>query len=205
MAGGVGDEYLMLQQGSYEDPLADVFDSETPPDHEHYRLGSTSHADHAGDQPSDIPRLRSIHVTSGYREGIAAGKDTSIQAGFDEGYALGAEFGMLSGRILGQLASLMTIVSTSSVLQDLTRLYERAKEELAGEKLFAPAFFDEHGIWKYAIPDAESEDETTFRKVAANHPSIVKWSVEAASCKTLHATSLRHPQAENSSTQSPVR
>ena len=59
---------------------------------------------------SDVPRLRSIHVTSGYRDGIANGKMQSVQAGFDEGYSLGAVLGLKAGWILGVLEGLIAAV-----------------------------------------------------------------------------------------------
>ena len=59
---------------------------------------------------SDTPRLRSIHVTAGYRDGIADGKTRSVQAGFDEGYSLGAVMGLNVGWILGTLKGLITAI-----------------------------------------------------------------------------------------------
>src|SRR5277367_5361674 len=47
-----------------------------------------SNANRVRDEPSDIPRLRSEHSTSGYREGLSTAKNTTIQEGFDEGYSL---------------------------------------------------------------------------------------------------------------------
>ncbi len=82
-------------------PLDDVFDSSTSsslPSHNNHNPNPPSSAD-----VSDIPRLRSIHVTNGYRDGLAAGKATSLQAGFDEGYSLGAVLGLRVGWILGVL------------------------------------------------------------------------------------------------------
>ncbi|KAG5999876.1 hypothetical protein E4U21_006167, partial [Claviceps maximensis] len=51
--------------------------------------------------PSDIPRLQTEHATAGYREGITAAKESSIQPGFDEGFSLGAALGSHAGRLLG--------------------------------------------------------------------------------------------------------
>src|ERR1700761_2373964 len=79
----------------YIDPLDDVFGSapasptlaaQRNDDNTTVQSPSTRAA-----HPSDVPRLRSTHVTNGYREGIAASKEQHIQAGFDEGYSLGAE------------------------------------------------------------------------------------------------------------------
>lgn len=60
---------------------------------------------------SDIPRLRSIHVTAGYRDGISSAKEASVQEGFDEGFAFGAEVGMAAGWILGILKGMERRVS----------------------------------------------------------------------------------------------
>lgn len=49
----------------------------------------------------DVARLRSIHTTAGYREGLSEAKDRALQPGFDEGYSLGAALGMRAGLIVG--------------------------------------------------------------------------------------------------------
>ena len=50
---------------------------------------------------SDIPRIRQIHSTAGYRDGITEGKAETIQQGFDEGVSLGGEFGLKVGELEG--------------------------------------------------------------------------------------------------------
>lgn len=60
---------------------------------------------------SDVPRLRSVHVTAGYRDGIADGKTRSVQAGFDEGYSLGAVMGLNVGWIMGILDGLIVAMA----------------------------------------------------------------------------------------------
>jgi len=42
-----------------------------------------SDANHIRHEPSDIPRLRSEHSTSGYRDGLSTAKNATIQEGFD--------------------------------------------------------------------------------------------------------------------------
>ena len=71
---------------------------------------------------SDVPRLRSIHVTAGYRDGIADGKSQSVQAGFDEGYSLGAVIGLDVGWILGILEGL--IVAMAAKEREQMRIWE---------------------------------------------------------------------------------
>ncbi|KAM0718129.1 hypothetical protein Q7P37_006461 [Cladosporium fusiforme] len=140
---------------------------------------------------SDIPRLRSRHVTEGYREGIAESKEKYIQAGFDEGYSLGAELGLKAGWCLGVLEGICKAWEKARVdggkepsgcLEDgakPTELYEKAKDELQLQKLFDPAYFGTDGIWLYDVPGAE--EETTFRDVALAHPVLSPWMATARS------------------------
>jgi hypothetical protein len=138
--------------------------------------------DHSGDtdetdgQISDIPKLRSIHVTAGYREGISSSKNEKIQQGFDEGYALGAEIGYQVGWILGVLEGTKA-----------GQLLKRAQEELDVKNLFSPQYFQEDGLWRWHIDVDEnhnasrasggsgSEETILFRHVAVSHPLVRKW------------------------------
>ena len=134
---------------------------------------------------SDIPRLRSRHVTEGYREGIAESKEKFIQEGFDEGYSLGAELGLQAGWCLGMLEGVckaldkMQARGGKQAQTDMEaevkpdELYKRAQEEMQVQKLFDPAYFGSDGIWSYDVPG--TEDETTFKQVAMAHPVLSKW------------------------------
>lgn len=134
---------------------------------------------------SDIPRLRSRHVTEGYREGIAESKEKFIQEGFDEGYSLGAELGLKAGWCLGVLEGVCKALgkvqtgSGKQVQADLEsdfkpeELFKRAQDELQMQNLFDPAYFGSDGIWLYDVPG--SEDETTFKQVAMAHPVLSSW------------------------------
>lgn len=140
---------------------------------------------------SDIPRLRSRHVTEGYREGIAESKEKFIQAGFDEGYSLGAELGLKAGWCLGVLEGVCRAWEKARMdggkeppvgLEDGTKpteLFAKAQEELEMQKLFDPAYFGPDGIWLYNVPGAE--DETTFKDVALAHPILSPWVATARS------------------------
>lgn len=64
---------------------------------------STKYENH----PSDIPRLRSVHATAGYRDGVAAARDAAVQGGFDEGYLLGATLGIRVGVLVGLMEGLL--------------------------------------------------------------------------------------------------
>lgn len=135
------------------------------------------------DEVSDIPRLRSRHVTEGYREGVAESKEKFIQAGFDEGYSLGAEIGLKAGWCLGVLEGVCKALektqagdSKASGQQDnveAEELFKKAKEELQMQKLYDPAYFGSDGIWLYDVPGSEAE--TTFRDVASAHPVLSPW------------------------------
>ncbi|KAI7166152.1 hypothetical protein KC352_g25920, partial [Hortaea werneckii] len=137
--------------------------------------------------------LRSLHVTGGYREGIAVSKEKHMQEGFDEGYTLGAELGLKAGWCLGALEGVGHALAASTVSQptaektsdsdqndlvslDSTReLLESAEEELKVENLFGRTYFGEDGIWLYRVPGQEREDEeTTFEKIAAAHPLAIR-------------------------------
>lgn len=134
---------------------------------------------------SDIPRLRSRHVTEGYREGIAESKEKFIQEGFDEGYSLGAELGLKAGWCLGVLEGVCKAVEKTKAASgkqsqvdteaemEPAELFKRAQEELQMQKLFDPAYFGSDGIWLYDVPG--SEDQTTFRHVAMAHPVLSTW------------------------------
>jgi Essential protein Yae1, N terminal len=83
---------------------------ETTRPHSHAQLSATNTA-----EPSDLPSLRRQHVTAGYRDGIAYSKGENVQAGFDGGYPVGAQFGLRAGTILGILEGVVSgLESTSS-------------------------------------------------------------------------------------------
>lgn len=141
--------------------LSDVF-SDSPP------TSSTT-----GD-PSDIPRLRSTHTTAGYRAGISASKERSLQPGFDEGYSLGAVFGLRVGYILGALQGLCSAHSQGSEGgKGLRQLLKEAREHLAIEKIFGREWWGEDGIWRYDVQGRE--EEVTFREVVDAHPLVRRW------------------------------
>ncbi|KAF2486021.1 hypothetical protein BDY17DRAFT_238911, partial [Neohortaea acidophila] len=153
---------------------------------------------HQPTDPSDIPRLRSTHVTNGYREGISASKSTHIQEGFDEGYALGAELGLRVGWCMGVLRGVLHAVSsshsntsatpsvpaaenaklTSSITREsVQQIIQDAEEALTIQALFGKDFFGEDGIWLYDVPGQESGDEgsVTFALIADAHPLLTRW------------------------------
>lgn len=124
--------------------------------------------------PSDIPRLRSTHSTAGYRAGISTSKERSLQPGFDEGYSLGAVFGLRVGYILGVLQGLCSALSPGSEGgKGLRQLAKEAREDLAIETVFGREWWAEDGIWRYEVQG--KEDEVTFREVVDAHPLVRRW------------------------------
>ena len=142
--------------------------------------------------PSDIPRLRTRHVTEGYREGIAESKDKHIQAGFDEGYSLGAELGLKAGWILGVLEGIWRALATNRTVSlesqasntashtttDVAKMREDAEAELKMQILVSKEYFGSDGIWLYDVPGQDAEEaQVTFKEVAAAHPVLKRWEV----------------------------
>lgn len=195
----------------HEDPLDDVFGSAPASPSlatsENLALGSGSDANEFGSQHlrlaherSDIPRLRSTHVTNGYRDGIAESKAGSVQDGFDEGYSLGAVLGLKAGRCLGVLegvwrAAISSDLTTTTTcvgtlpdagqsaenntvtIESIKQLKDQASGELKVQSLFGSAYFGPDGIWIYDVPGQERD--VTFREVADAHPVLNKWSTIA--------------------------
>jgi hypothetical protein len=62
----------------------------------------------------DTKKLRQIHTTAGYRDGISTSKSLHIQTGFDEGFSLGAVIGSKAGFLLGVLEGVVRAVVSSS-------------------------------------------------------------------------------------------
>ncbi|KAF2090001.1 hypothetical protein K490DRAFT_3120, partial [Saccharata proteae CBS 121410] len=171
--------------------LDDIFDCSEPSSPNQTLAGLHQHV-------SDIPRLRSVHVTAGYRDGIADSKASHVQAGFDEGFPLGAVLGLRVGWVFGVLDNLSAALKTgaaeggargeqlSGLSANLDRLRSDAREELSIVKLFGEQYFDGEGTWRY---DAGEEDRgITFREVASRHPLVKKWvDVVERQALALHA------------------
>lgn len=186
------------QEAHNADPLDDVFGSApsspilSAQDHVVNQQDAPARQRHGQDH-SDIPRLRSIHVTNGYREGIAVSKEKHVQAGFDEGYTVGAEIGMRAGWCLGALhgmwqalnagakgnVSTQADTSDNTVSQtkdDVRKLLATAESQLKVESLFGSEYFGPDGIWSYDVSTPEStQGEVTFEQVAEAHPLVAKW------------------------------
>jgi hypothetical protein len=142
----------------------------------------SSDANHIRNEPSDIPRLRSEHSTSGYRDGLSTAKNTTIQEGFDEGYSMGAVMGLEAGTVLGLLEGIYNSVRHIEGNDDPENkrtnvLLEAARRELRTEEVFGRNWWSEDGTWKFKVP-GEGVDEVqdfTFKEVVDSHPMIRKW------------------------------
>ncbi|KAI4177105.1 MAG: hypothetical protein LQ343_000587 [Gyalolechia ehrenbergii] len=164
--------------------LSDIF-SDSPP-------ASPSSTTPCSAEPSDIPRLRSTHVTNGYREGIASSKDQALQPGFDEAYPLGAILGLCVGYILGILEGLCAAYGRgkpesigirrdgekgvdleNSEGEKVLDLLIQARRELKVENLFGKEYLGSDGMFAYEVRG--KEEEVTFWDVADQHPVVRKW------------------------------
>ena len=158
--------------------LSDVF-SDSPPQSPSTTAPATD--------PSDIPRLRSAHFTAGYREGATAAKEKTLQPGFDEGYSLGATFGLRIGCLLGELEGVYTALKGSGSTMEkeaerVAKLYRRMRNELALEKVFGREWWGENGLWKYEVrsqrgENCNEEGKIIFKDVVESHPLVVQWHV----------------------------
>ncbi|PHH89201.1 hypothetical protein CDD83_6505 [Cordyceps sp. RAO-2017] len=145
--------------------LDDVFASEPEASR-----GDVSH-------PSDMHRLQSEHATAGYREGITVAKESTIQAGFDEGFSLGATLGLRAGRILGTLEAIAEAVRprADEAAAAAKALLADARTELSTGRIFDPAYWAPDGNWTFEVEPATG-DEILFPDVARAHPLLAKWS-----------------------------
>ncbi|KAH7057259.1 hypothetical protein B0J12DRAFT_568045 [Macrophomina phaseolina] len=129
----------------------------------------------SGADVSDIPRLRSTHVTAGYRDGISESKAGHVQQGFDEGFPLGAVLGIKAGWVLGTLEGVAVALraEAADAFERARKLLVMARKELDIVSLFGQQYFDDEGIWKYEVNGQEGD--ITFEQVAAQHPLLSKW------------------------------
>ena len=138
---------------------------------------------HPASEPSELPRLRQIHVTAGYRDGAAEGQAAEVQAGFDEGYGVGARVGWWAGWCLGKLRGVMALfaqIRDTDGVSKMRELVEGAERELKQEVLFGPEWVGKNGEWLFKVKIEEERDGVV---VAAGHPVVNKWwrlAVEAA-------------------------
>lgn len=157
------------------DPLDDVFGSAPAPAAGHAGVDagrpSASH-------PSDMPRLQAEHSTAGYREGVTAAKGSSLQAGFDEGFSLGATIGLRAGQILGALEGITTAANSSAAERDpaARATLARAQEELSPRHIFSSDYWEPDGNWKFEVGTRDGLEDVVFADVADAHPLVKRWA-----------------------------
>ncbi|KAI1186914.1 hypothetical protein F5B17DRAFT_343011 [Nemania serpens] len=126
----------------------------------------------------DTRRLQAQHNTVGYREGVTAGKASSIQAGFDRGFGLGAKIGIRAGQVLGLLEGIMAALVDAGSAEELVRasdLLSRATAELNPESLFTSEFWGLDGAWMYSVTASRKGGDILDSDVAEQHPLIATW------------------------------
>jgi len=159
---------VISSEPEYKDAFDDVFES----------ADSTTIPGAANDDVSEDSRLRSIHVTNGYRDGVAESKTLHVQSGFDEGYPLGAVLGFKASWILTVLGSVCSLTKTAKadpeVIAGAERSLSEATRELAMDRILSPQYFGEDGVWSFPVP-GENESACDFDQVGASHPLIVRW------------------------------
>jgi hypothetical protein len=151
------------QQPEMNDTFDDVFGDEGGELREHEHM-------HAHIHPSDMRRLETEHNTAGYREGIALGKEATLQEGFDQGYSIGAAIGLQAGQLLGLLEGIFEAVKGrgDDVSARMERLLSDARSNLSVDSIFSPKYWTGTGEHTYDV----AADETP----ATAHPLIRKWS-----------------------------
>lgn len=177
------EENAQDQEQPRHDPLDDVFGSAPSSPTLLLSVNGVDAGNGGGGNTeySDVPRLRRIHVTNGYREGIAVSKEEHVQAGFDEGFSLGGEIGMRAGWCLGMLEGICQALARADDGDESAKrareMYAQAKDELVLEKLLGEDYFGPDGIWKYDVPGQDDVEElsVTFGDVAVQHPVLKMW------------------------------
>jgi hypothetical protein len=126
--------------------------------------------------PSDMRRLEAEHTTAGYREGIARGKEDTLQKGFDQGYSTGAAIGLQAGQLLGTLEGIAQAVEAHKDKFDTAeKLLQEALAELSVEKIFASEFWTAEGLPKYEV-SVDSRGRNGHNEGALAHPILHKWT-----------------------------
>ncbi|RPA71439.1 hypothetical protein BJ508DRAFT_92026 [Ascobolus immersus RN42] len=159
--------------------------------------------DDDGTEPSEVQGLKRQHTTEGYRDGVTVGKEESVQKGFDEGYNIGALFGLRVGWLGGVVDGLVKCAELSEdkdVLLDKVQLVKKKfLEETALEKLFSKDYFDDKAVWAYEVETTNShsgdeEEAYTFDEVVASHPIIKKWTGTVTSLANEFSLELELPK-----------
>lgn len=174
------------------DPLDDVFGLDdthsSPVFGERDDNDSSSEDTSPQHHPSDMHRLRQEHTTAGYRDGVTVAKASSIQAGFDEGFVLGATIGLKVGRLLGFLEGIAAATGggaqhSAPEAGEASQRLSDARAELDVRSVFSEAYWHADGTWKYEVQGREGREgreggdgALLFSHVAEAHPLVRKWT-----------------------------
>ncbi|KAF2150205.1 hypothetical protein K461DRAFT_229816 [Myriangium duriaei CBS 260.36] len=174
----------------YEDVLDDVFGSSAS--------GPEGIDREINGELSENARLRSIHVTNGYRDGIAESKSRFVQAGFDEGYPLGAVLGYKAAWFIKVLdlfcSGLRTASSTPDTISRMESALSEARQDLSMDRIFSSEYFDEDGVWKFTVTgDGDGDSECDFDQVAQHHPIMIKWTTLISDTAALLGLNMASP------------
>jgi Essential protein Yae1, N terminal len=120
---------------------------------------------------SEVPHVYATHHQAGYREGISVSKTAHLQAGFDEGYLLGAEFGYAIGWLTAAAEALETARRPdSAALGGL----QRVGEGLTLRSVYGSEYFDAEGKWLYPVAIKEGK-QPSLQDVVLAHPVIGRY------------------------------
>ncbi|KAK3497826.1 uncharacterized protein B0T23DRAFT_375226 [Neurospora hispaniola] len=156
--------------------------------HHHHEATVRGHGGH--NHPSDIPRLQQEHTTAGYRDGITVAKAEHVQAGFDEGFGLGATIGAMAGQLLGVLEGLSFSLGSSSsakgrrppqqeddegqgeedIKERVKRLLVEAEKDLSVHSIYGKEYWDEDGTWKFEVPGETEEQHERYQHPEREQP-----------------------------------
>jgi hypothetical protein len=110
------------------------------------------------------------HNQAGYREGITAGKESSVQHGFNHGYPIGAALGRQTGFARGSLTAMLSFLTSSrshSLPDDVRESRTREAHEILA--LFSDVHVkDITSDRSQTVPDHEMMDQhkEKFARVA---------------------------------------
>ena len=106
-------------------------------------------------QDSEWSKISSDFLNAGYREGITAGKESALQAGFDEGFAeTGAPIGRTIGLMRGNVSSLVSFLCSGRALPQGD---EGERRKLLDEARAISAALGNVRFSDIAPPDLEAE------------------------------------------------
>ncbi|KAI9893091.1 MAG: Essential protein Yae1, N terminal [Vezdaea aestivalis] len=192
-----------FHSGSRVEDQSDVFASRSPsPSHDARENRELIK------EPSDIPRLRNLHNTAGYREGVSAAKSNFMQEGFDEGFSLGAVVGKRVGLILGLLNGLALATAATEAAEHTMKLLRQAQDELTVEKVFGQEFWDwtvvsaEGNPWKFTLK-VDANEEPSWIEVLNAHPLISKWTMSTK--ETMRRWSINIEEAQEISSANIIK